>query len=132
MKKLFVLTGLAVLAVALVPAEVLAALPNYAQGGNLESDLQSKGQAITKILSLIVGIVSIMGILVGAVKIGGGNQKAARPSSSVASSPWLLPVVSTASLQWWDDKTCALSTAACRVRKSSGCRWWARSVFSHC
>jgi hypothetical protein len=39
----------------------------------LESDLQSKGQAITKILSLIVGIVAIMGILVGAIKIGGGN-----------------------------------------------------------
>jgi hypothetical protein len=78
MKKLFVLTGLAVLAVAVVPAEVLAALPNYAQGGNLESDLQSKGQAITKILSLIVGIVSIMGILVGAVKIGGGNPESGK------------------------------------------------------
>src|SRR4030065_158409 len=73
MKKLFLLTGLALIAVAFVPAEVLAALPNYAQGGNLESDLQSKGQAITKILSLIVGIVAIMGLLVGAIKIGGGN-----------------------------------------------------------
>jgi len=75
MKKLFVLTGLALIVAAFMPAEVLAALPNYAQGGNLESDLQTKGQAITKILSLIVGIVSIMGILVGAVKIGGGNPE---------------------------------------------------------
>ena len=65
--------GLALLTVVFIPTEVLAALPNYAQGGNLESDLQSKGQAITKILSLIVGIVAIMGILVGAIKIGGGN-----------------------------------------------------------
>ena len=75
MKKLFTVAGLAILAVAFIPTEVLAALPNYAQGANLESELQSKGQAITKILSLIVGIVSIMGILVGAVKIGGGNPE---------------------------------------------------------
>jgi len=73
MNKMLVLMGLALLTVVFVPTEVLAALPNYAQGGNLESDLQSKGQAITKILSLIVGIVAIMGILVGAIKIGGGN-----------------------------------------------------------
>lgn len=73
MNKMLVLMGLALLTVVLIPIEVLAALPNYAQGGNLESDLQSKGQAITKILSLIVGIVAIMGILVGAIKIGGGN-----------------------------------------------------------
>jgi hypothetical protein len=70
---MLVLMGLALLTVIFIPTEVLAALPNYAQGGNLESDLQSKGQAITKILSLIVGIVAIMGILVGAIKIGGGN-----------------------------------------------------------
>jgi hypothetical protein len=73
MNKMLVLMGLALLTVVFIPTEVLAALPNYAQGGNLESDLQSKGQAITKILSLIVGIVAIMGILVGAIKIGGGN-----------------------------------------------------------
>jgi len=73
MNKMLVLMGLALLTVIFIPTEVLAALPNYAQGGNLESDLQSKGQAITKILSLIVGIVAIMGILVGAIKIGGGN-----------------------------------------------------------
>jgi hypothetical protein len=78
MKKLFVLAGLALIAVAILPVEVLAALPNYAQGGNLESDLQSKGQAITKILSLIVGIVAIMGILVGAIKIGGGNPESGK------------------------------------------------------
>lgn len=75
MKKLFVLVGFALIAATFVPVEVMAALPNYAQGGNLESDLQSKGQAITKILSLIVGIVAIMGILVGAIKIGGGNPE---------------------------------------------------------
>ena len=78
MKKLAVLVGLGLVAVAVLPTEVWAALPNYAQGGNLESDLQTKGQAITKILALIVGIVSIMGILVGAIKIGGGNPESGK------------------------------------------------------
>ena len=41
MKKLFAVAGMALLAVAFVPADVLATLPNYAQGANLESDLQS-------------------------------------------------------------------------------------------
>lgn len=78
MKKLFVLAGFTLIVVAVIPVEVMAVLPNYAQGGNLESDLQSKGQAITKILSLIVGIVSILGILVGAVKIGAGNPESGK------------------------------------------------------
>lgn len=78
MKRLVLAVGLAALAYTFLPAEALATLPNYAQGGNLESDLQSKGQAITKILSLIVGIVAIMGILVGAIKIGAGNPESGK------------------------------------------------------
>lgn len=60
------------LAIAVLPAEALT-MPNYAAGGNLTTDLQSKGKAVTDIITMIVAILSIMGILVGAGKIGLNN-----------------------------------------------------------
>ena len=48
-------------------------LPNYASGGNLKSELQSKGKAITDTVSMIAAIVSIIGIVVGGGMIGSGN-----------------------------------------------------------
>ena len=58
----------------LIPAAYAAlTLPNYASGGNLSSDLQSKGKAVTDIIAMVVAILAIMGILVGAGKIGTGK-----------------------------------------------------------
>ncbi len=48
-------------------------LPNYAQGGDLASTLQTQGKAVTDILALVATIISIMGIVVGAIRIGGGD-----------------------------------------------------------
>ena len=62
------------LAITLLPAAQALTLPNYASGGgNLTSDLQSKGKAVTDIISMVVAILAIMGILVGAGKIGVGK-----------------------------------------------------------
>jgi hypothetical protein len=59
------------LAIAVLPAHASLTLPNYAAGGgNLTSDLQSKGKAVTDIISMVVAILAIMGILIGAGKIG--------------------------------------------------------------
>lgn len=48
-------------------------LPNYASGGNLKTELQSKGKAITDVVSMVAAIVSIIGIVAGAAMIGSGN-----------------------------------------------------------
>jgi hypothetical protein len=62
------------LAIAVLPAHASLTLPNYAAGGgNLTSDLQSKGKAVTDIISMVVAILAIMGILIGAGKIGVGK-----------------------------------------------------------
>ncbi len=69
-KSHYLLTTLALL---LPLAAHALTLPNYAQGGDLASTLQTKGKAVTDILALVATIVSIIGIVVGAIKIGGGD-----------------------------------------------------------
>lgn len=62
----------------IVPAEAAVQLPNYAQGGNLSSGLQSTGKAITDIISLVVAILAIIGIMVGAGFFATGNGERGR------------------------------------------------------
>jgi hypothetical protein len=72
-KHLFVAVFIA-LAITLLPAAQALTLPNYASGGgNLTSDLQSKGKAVTDIISMVVAMLAIIGILIGAGKIGVGK-----------------------------------------------------------
>ena len=73
-KKHLVYVVFILLAFLVLPVEALD-LPNYAGagGGNLSADLQSKGKKITDIISMVVAILAIMGILVGAGKIGVGK-----------------------------------------------------------
>ncbi|HHS84374.1 MAG TPA: hypothetical protein ENK38_05530 [Gammaproteobacteria bacterium] len=53
-------------------------LPSYAAKGNVTSEIQSKGKNITNVISLVVGIISILGILVGTGFMGGGNPERGR------------------------------------------------------
>lgn len=61
--------------VAAFPSELFAQLPNYASGNNLESELQTKGKAITDIVSLVVAMIAILGIIVGGGKLASGNPE---------------------------------------------------------
>lgn len=73
MKGFLVLFACCFAVLLVLPVEAVT-LPNYAQsGGDLSNSLQTKGKAITDIISMIVAILAIMGILVGAGKIATGN-----------------------------------------------------------
>lgn len=50
-------------------------LPSYAQGSDLRSAVEAKGKAISDILALIAGVVGIIGIIVGAIKMGAGDPE---------------------------------------------------------
>lgn len=52
-----------------------ANMPSYAGGGDIASDLESKGQAITELIVLVGMIVGIMGLAWGGVKFGSGNAQ---------------------------------------------------------
>lgn len=78
MKKLlavlaFVALGLAVTAPEL--AQATTTLPNYAAGADVKSTLESKGKAITDIISLVIAIISIMAIMVGGGYFAAGNSE---------------------------------------------------------
>jgi hypothetical protein len=72
MKKFVILLVCAAAVLSVLPVEALT-LPNYATSGDLSQSIQSKGKAITDIISMIVAILAIIGILVGAGKFGVGN-----------------------------------------------------------
>jgi hypothetical protein len=73
-KHLFYIVAVALIVLTL-PVEALQ-MPNYANGGgNLTSDLQSKGKAVTDIISLIVAMLGIIGILVGAGYFTAGKRE---------------------------------------------------------
>lgn len=57
-------------------AEAAVTLPNYAQGGNITQDVQTKGKKITDLVSMIVAILAILGIFIGAgyYGVGKGDQ----------------------------------------------------------
>jgi hypothetical protein len=71
-KALFAILCLAAVWFAL-PAEAAVTLPNYAQGSSLTATAQTKGKAVTDLISLIVAILAIIGMLVGAGYFAVGN-----------------------------------------------------------
>lgn len=74
MKKWFLIVCLFLVSfAAVVPVKAATQMPNYAQGGNLNTQVQSKGKAITEMISLIVVGLCIIGILIGAGYIGVGK-----------------------------------------------------------
>ena len=81
MKKGFFLivctVGLLTLMPVFLPTEVQAELqlPSYASGANVKSEVEQKGKQITDIALVVVGIISILGILVGAGYMGAGNAE---------------------------------------------------------
>jgi glutaminase len=77
MKKFLVLFACVAAVLWVLPVEALT-LPNYATGGNLSESIQSKGKAITDIISMIVAILAIIGMLVGAGKFAVGNGEAGK------------------------------------------------------
>jgi hypothetical protein len=77
MKRVVLMSAAAVAAFSLFNVGVVEALelPNYAQSGNLEGELQRKGQAVTDVITMIVAILAIIGILVGGGKIAVGDPQ---------------------------------------------------------
>ena len=69
--------GLWTVAPVLMPTDVWAELqlPSYASGSNVKSEVEQKGKQITDIALVVVGIISILGILVGAGYMGAGNAE---------------------------------------------------------
>lgn len=59
-------------------ASAQVTLPSYAQSGSLQSQLESKGHAVTQVLSLVVAILAIIGILVGAAHFAVGHGERGR------------------------------------------------------
>lgn len=53
-------------------------LPNYAQSADAETAVESLGQRITNLVSLVVAIICIIGMLIGAGYAGAGNGERAR------------------------------------------------------
>ncbi len=77
MKQLLLAT-LAVLGILLAvpPAQAdRITLPSYAQGSDLRGALESRGKAISDVLAFVAGIVGIIGIIVGAIKMGAGDPE---------------------------------------------------------
>lgn len=81
MKKLFLqfalLVGLIFAQPVLLPDSAQAALklPSYASGTNVKADVEKKGKNITDVVLIVVGVISMLGILVGAGYMGSGNAE---------------------------------------------------------
>ena len=60
--------GVYCMAVALLPELALAEvkLPTWANSGNLENELASKGQKVANTIALVVGILGVIGMMIGA------------------------------------------------------------------
>lgn len=50
-------------------------LPSYASGSNVKSDVEQKGKQITDVVLIVVGVISILGILTGAGYMGAGQAE---------------------------------------------------------
>ncbi len=50
-------------------------LPSYAQGSDLRGAIEARGRAISDVLAFVAGIVGIIGIIVGAIKMGAGDPE---------------------------------------------------------
>lgn len=68
MKKLVLVVALMSLGALLIPEISLAEvnLPSWAGNQNLESELSSRGQKVSTVISALVGILAVIGMLVGA------------------------------------------------------------------
>lgn len=69
MKQRLLLTVLLTSLVLVVLPDVTLAevrLPNWANAGNLDAELSSKGQNVADTIALVVGILAVIGMLVGA------------------------------------------------------------------
>ena len=81
MKKLLLMLvcafGLLSVQAVIMPGNAYAELqlPSYASGSNVKSEVEQKGKNITDIALIVVGIISILGILVGAGYMGAGNAE---------------------------------------------------------
>lgn len=73
MKKILLLCACIAAVLLVIPAEAAMQLPNYAQGGNVQQAVQTKGKQVTDLISMIVAILAIIGMLVGAGYFGVGN-----------------------------------------------------------
>jgi len=67
-QRLFLTLLLTSLVLVVLPDVTLAEvrLPNWANAGNLDAELSSKGQNVADSIALIVGILAVIGMLVGA------------------------------------------------------------------
>ena len=81
MKKLFLqlalVVGVLFMQPAILPNDAHAELklPGYASGSNVKADIEKKGKNITDTVLVVVGVISMLGILVGAGFMGAGNTE---------------------------------------------------------
>ena len=81
MKKLFLqlafLVGIMFAQSVLLPDSAQAELKlfSYASGSNVKADVEKKGKNITDVVLIVVGVISMLGILVGAGYMGSGNAE---------------------------------------------------------
>lgn len=81
MKKLLLhaalFVGLVLVQPALLPgvAQAELKLPSYASGSNVQAEVEKKGKNITDVVLIVVGIISMLGLLVGAGYMGAGNTE---------------------------------------------------------
>ncbi len=69
--------GLVLVQPALLPgvAHAELKLPSYASGSNVQAEVEKKGKNITDVVLIVVGIISMLGLLVGAGYMGAGNTE---------------------------------------------------------
>lgn len=74
---LVVWLGLVLAPPALLPsvAQAELKLPSYASGANVQAEVEKKGKNITDVVLIVVGIISMLGLLVGAGYMGAGNTE---------------------------------------------------------
>lgn len=66
--------ALLILAVFLINKVAFAALPSYAQSGDVSAQLEEKGLLITDTITLLAGIVGVVAIAGSAIYFSSGNS----------------------------------------------------------
>lgn len=61
------------LSLLLISKVAFAKLPTFASGGDLSSQLESKGQAVTDMITLVAAIVGVVAIAGSAIYFSSGN-----------------------------------------------------------
>ncbi len=70
-----IITSLLTAMAMLANRAVFAALPSYAQSGDVSSQLEEKGLLITDTVTLLVGIVGVVAIAVSGLYFSSGNSE---------------------------------------------------------